>query len=74
MKNRNKILLLALMAAASIGTAAAQTTPTTFEYTTFSDILVAGAVVVATVAGSLGAIKAGVMVWGKIAKYFSKAG
>jgi hypothetical protein len=45
-----------------------------FDYTTFSDVFTAGLIVVGTVAGSIASIKAGVMVWGKISKYFSKAG
>jgi len=74
MKNKVvKVLVAAVLVSPSF--ALAQTEPSaTFDYTTYSDILVAGAIVVASVAGSLGAIKAGVMVWGKISKYFSKAG
>lgn len=45
-----------------------------FDYVTFNTILTGGLVVVGATAGAIAAIKGGVMVWGKISKYFSKAG
>ena len=45
-----------------------------FDYTTFSGSLVAGLAVVGTVAAGIASVMAGVQVWRKISKYFSKAG
>lgn len=50
------------------------TDPVAFDYSTFNTILTGGLVVVAGTAGSIAAIKGGVMVWKKIASYFNRAG
>lgn len=46
----------------------------TFDYTDFADTFTAGLLVVGSIAASIAAISAGVMVWKKIRSYFSKAG
>jgi len=45
-----------------------------FDYTDYTDVLTAGVLVVGTVAASIAAISAGVMVFKKVKGYFAKAG
>ena len=74
MTNRkSKVLVSLITALALVSMARAEGTPA-FDYTAYSTVLTAGLVVVGTIASAIAAIKAGVMVWGKIAKYFQKAG
>jgi len=45
-----------------------------FDYADYGAVLTDGLAVVGTLAGSIAAISAGVMVWRKIKSYFNKAG
>jgi hypothetical protein len=79
-KNMNKIknnwgkILLTGTAALALVSSSRATDASNFDYTTFSGALVGGLVVVGSVAAGIAAIKGGVMVWKKIAKYFNQAG
>lgn len=73
-KVRNNWGKLAVTGSVALANATLSRAVDAFDYATFNTVLTGGVVVVGATAGVIAAVKGGVMVWNKIAKYFNRAG